>query len=745
MKADFSEIGNDKFAQLVKTAIALAFCPLERLQNDPKNRPTGLSILEDLAKKQKPKYRKFAKGFVKYIKTNWLDENGNFPPATWNFYLFHGATSNNFNEGVNRKLKHDVIGVNPNPYKAARSIKKLLTTVQTEVEARDAGNGDKWKPDQKYVTLKNRRKKLMVRLHNNGISLESYLLSVGENTMHLDRRIIKNSPVVMVDKDVSEKELEHPEESESILPDLSQVSCDDNKKSFSGSVLREKRKAQHYADCLGQNIETEQQEKEIKQTQEKNADEELTLAEGWILAKDILIEYKMKRSPSQMETEGDGNCYIHALKDQMSYDSNLENFADLDTNALRKMICRKLDKLMESDPLMFPKCIKIRNRGRFNDEKEGTPEEWKTRMGTNKCHADEIFFRLSSECIKREIVLYLVGAGFSTRIYRPTMSSIPANSDPIHMLYFSETKFGVGHFQSIRPVDHLESVNLNFTPDVDNKTRNTTENTPTGPCFPPRFQRHTHSWTEQNNNTASTIDETILLTTPIANSTEIDSFGITLAWAKLETKNIDCFKSCEIFENFFEFGKHADTHGIIKRVEMEKECPDFLRSISKLHFEINRDPKTKIITLEDRSKGGTFVNGNLVGLENTVNLKDGSLISVSIKNKPAFKFFILDIETKTKNKYKDFLDSTLHSKDESDETIPCSRKSRTNCRNDSTTRFTRSKSHANTRDSNESNTRETRSSKRSMKSRSCSNNTRSSSNKRAKTETNLRKSKRARN
>ena len=74
MKADFSEIGNDKFAQLVKTAIALAFCPLERLQNDPKNRPTGLSILEDLAKKQKPKYRKFAKGFVQYIKKNWLDE-----------------------------------------------------------------------------------------------------------------------------------------------------------------------------------------------------------------------------------------------------------------------------------------------------------------------------------------------------------------------------------------------------------------------------------------------------------------------------------------------------------------------------------------------------------------------------------------------------------------------------------------------------------------------------------------------
>ena len=120
----------------------------------------------------------------------------------------------------------------------------------------------------------------------------------------------------------------------------------------------------------------------------------------------------------------------------------------------RKYICSHLDEAIKIDPTFFPVCVKAskdRNAKRFRDEIEGTPKEWQKRMGKNKVHADEIMFMLSSDYLKREIVLHLVGSGFDKWVYKPN-GSIPFETEPMNLLYFSQTRFGVGHFQSIRPV-----------------------------------------------------------------------------------------------------------------------------------------------------------------------------------------------------------------------------------------------------------------------------------------------------
>ena len=137
----------------------------------------------------------------------------------------------------------------------------------------------------------------------------------------------------------------------------------------------------------------------------------------------------------------------------------------MDIKDFRKYICSHLDEAIKVDPTFFPECIvasKDKGAKRFRDEIEGTPKEWKKRMGKNKVHADEIMFMLSSDYLKREIVLHLVGSGFDKWVYKPN-GSMPFEIEPMNLLYFSQTRFGVGHFQSIRPVQQ----NMNNTKEVD--------------------------------------------------------------------------------------------------------------------------------------------------------------------------------------------------------------------------------------------------------------------------------------
>ena len=49
----------------------------------------------------------------------------------------------------------------------------------------------------------------------------------------------------------------------------------------------------------------------------------MTLAQGAIFAQQRVRKSGFKLSPTQLNTPGDGNCMVHALTDQFTYDSHL--------------------------------------------------------------------------------------------------------------------------------------------------------------------------------------------------------------------------------------------------------------------------------------------------------------------------------------------------------------------------------------------------------------------------------------
>ena len=105
------------------------------------------------------------------------------------------------------------------------------------------------------------------------------------------------------------------------------------------------------------------------------------------------------------------------------------------------------------------------------DEREGKPEEWYNRLSQTAIYADEIFFNLSAEALKREIVFFMVGTGFDTRVYKPK-DPVPNHFSPMYVLYFSETAFPPGHFQSIRPKSNVSSENISANSSSSNGTSN---------------------------------------------------------------------------------------------------------------------------------------------------------------------------------------------------------------------------------------------------------------------------------
>ena len=112
---------NFKLNNLVRAAMGLPFVPIERIENGE-----AIHVLEDLANEiEESKVKKFAAGFIKYIKKTWI--NGNYGLATWNLFLHQGVTTNNYAEGYNSKLRHKkVLGLHPNVYLLASVIKDEL-------------------------------------------------------------------------------------------------------------------------------------------------------------------------------------------------------------------------------------------------------------------------------------------------------------------------------------------------------------------------------------------------------------------------------------------------------------------------------------------------------------------------------------------------------------------------------------------------------------------------------------------
>ena len=82
------------------------------------------------------------------------------------------------------------------------------------------------------------------------------------------------------------------------------------------------------------------------------------------------------------------------------------------------------------------------------DEGIGTPEQWLARMSRDREHVDNIFIRLTSGCVNRQIILHSVIREDQTGLqtFEPR-DYVAGQNPPIFMLLFNQTRFGVGHYQ----------------------------------------------------------------------------------------------------------------------------------------------------------------------------------------------------------------------------------------------------------------------------------------------------------
>ena len=80
-------------------------------------------------------------------------------------------------------------------------------------------------------------------------------------------------------------------------------------------------------------------------------------------------------------------------------------------------------------------------------------EQWKNHLRQDKVFCDEIFQQLAADYFRRDVILICVyqedGHDEVGRIIKKC--NFPTNGPPAHLLYYNETRFANGHFQSIIP------------------------------------------------------------------------------------------------------------------------------------------------------------------------------------------------------------------------------------------------------------------------------------------------------
>ena len=174
-----------KFGSFVRAVIGLPFCPLDRLEE-------AIAILKKIAMANDGVRHKFCLSLLRYLRRTWVD--GSIPPEVWNMFEHQGVTTNNHAEAFNHKMgAKKKISKHPNPYILAEEIKIQLKEGSDTVIAETVTSHTK-KVDPRIETLKKRKKGLMRDLRKRNIDLESYIVSMGANS-------IKYQPLILVDPD----------------------------------------------------------------------------------------------------------------------------------------------------------------------------------------------------------------------------------------------------------------------------------------------------------------------------------------------------------------------------------------------------------------------------------------------------------------------------------------------------------------------------------------------------------------
>ena len=229
---------------------------------------------------------------------------------------------------------------------------------------------------------------------------------------------------------------------------------------------------------------------------------------------------------------GDGNCGVYGLLDQLKYDpfwKNVEyNHFDLRKNIVKSVhrMIRNNNFVWHDDPLL---------------PGEGTVEEWEEYMLGNHIFVDHIFMQLAAEYFERRIILFPVfpedGESFE---FVP--SGALQSQTTLYLLFFSETRFIHGHYQSIRP---------------------RTENSSSGE--PPEKARND--------------SETTVTLSDLSGRSDFEAISdINLPWARLISTS-KCWNNVDITDDKWTFGKKASEEAL-----NEKHIPPSIKRIIKLPF-----------------------------------------------------------------------------------------------------------------------------------------------------------------
>ena len=170
-----------------------------------------------------------------------------------------------------------------------------------------------------------RRQKQMDKIENSEISLQIYLNSIGALIFHHNKRVTKDIPLEIDIETYSSEQIHHI----ILLQSMRYASSLFNKSkndsnlgkdipspapqvniSLMGNDLREKRKK----------VRERKKSQKKKGTKETLPKSKLDLFDGIIPGNQRLQEISFVLSPSQTYNSKDGNCFMHAIIDQLRYD-----------------------------------------------------------------------------------------------------------------------------------------------------------------------------------------------------------------------------------------------------------------------------------------------------------------------------------------------------------------------------------------------------------------------------------------
>ena len=149
-------------------------------------------------------------------------------------------------------------------------------------------------------------------------------------------------------------------------------------------------------------------------------------------------------SRSQPYTEGDGNCLIHALLDQLR---NSNHPITLNINSVqdfRVYVCSRLMEQIESSSICWPESI--------------SPQTWKDQMMCDGNWCDDIFIQVAANLLDVNVILIPISSASAHHdgMYIDVRSVHGGHSTPpFTLLYFEEWRTA-GHYQSLEPDPMVE-------------------------------------------------------------------------------------------------------------------------------------------------------------------------------------------------------------------------------------------------------------------------------------------------